>query len=460
MPTSIIKKNFRILLIIYAIAWAGVLLYILVRLWGLETPMSEVLSILYNVLSNTVFLIFLHVVYAVLLLLFYLFRYFFRLYKKRGAVVFLNQFSYRLLLPLGVLFIGFKTLVFANSNEDFDFKWESVYMNHSGVSKNLYQTDGKQRGMSVFGWNGSDNSKAIDSLIKTHVEWVAVIPFIYQETETAKTIAQRDSNTWTRRDSVFIKTIRQLHDSGLYAQLKPHVWTGSGWRANLNPGSAEDWERWFDSYEVRMLHYAKMAQMTQAELFCIGTELKTSIKAQPQRWKELIVKVRKVYSGKITYAANWHDEYEYIDFWEQLDFIGIQAYFPLTKTKLPSLEQIEEGWQPHITKLEELHHRFKKPVLFTEVGYRSDVTSTVKPWEWGSYLSILSKKKSEKTQQLAYEALFKQLWQKEWFAGSYIWQWDTRTKREDTYDDLDFSPRFKPAENTLAKWYGTTIEKD
>jgi hypothetical protein len=60
---------------------------------------------------------------------------------------------------------------------------------------------------------------------------------------------------------------------------------------------------------------------------------------------------------------------------------------------------------------------------------------------------------------LAFEALFKQFWHKEWFAGVYIWQWHTHSNAEDATTDVDFSPRFKPAENTIAKWFNEPVYK-
>jgi hypothetical protein len=43
------------------------------------------------------------------------------------------------------------------------------------------------------------------------------------------------------------------------------------------------------------------------ELFCFGTELGNAIAKRPQYWSQLIVKIRKIYTGKLTYAANWDD---------------------------------------------------------------------------------------------------------------------------------------------------------
>jgi len=52
-----------------------------------------------------------------------------------------------------------------------------------------------------------------------------------------------------------------------------------------------------------------------------------------QEWKKLIQNIRKIYSGQLTYAANF-DNYQNIAFWEDLDVMGINAYF-----KLRTLEQ-------------------------------------------------------------------------------------------------------------------------
>ena len=466
MAIKTIKKEIRSTLIVYLLTWVLSFLVITILLYRNQNNLKEAALSFFELLSNSNFLIAIHILFGILLLLFVITRYFVRLYKKRGRKTALKQFAFRFLSPVLLVFIAFKTLVFANAYENYNFDWQDNVMNTTGKSKNLYKIDAMQRGMSVFGWrrnrNTQNTAELLDPLIKANVEWIAIIPFIGQESETALTVRRPISENaiWSRRDSAYIKSINATHSKGLHVQLKPHIWISNGWRSNINLSSDEEWNTWFNSYKNYILHYAHMAEITGVELFCIGTELKTSIKKQPESWKNLITEIRGIYSGKLTYAANWHDEYEYIDFWPMLDFIGIQAYFPLTENKSPNLETIEKGWEKHIIKLEKLHTTYKKPILFTEVGYRSDVSATIKPWEWDSALSILHKKKSDETQQLAYEALFKQLWHKEWFAGLYIWEWDHRSTKAEAANNLNFSPRYKPAENVIAKWFGKPVKKE
>ena len=60
-----------------------------------------------------------------------------------------------------------------------------------------------------------------------------------------------------------------------------------------------------------------MAEEEKVDIFCIGTELEKFIEHRPAYWRELIAEVRKVYKGKLTYAANW-DEYKRVPFWDAL----------------------------------------------------------------------------------------------------------------------------------------------
>lgn len=447
------KKHVRTAIIVYLLAWLGTFLFIVIALFFNDRAMQESISTFFELVPNASFLKGFHVFYLLVLGAFLLIRYLVRTFQKRGFKVFMKQLTVFLVLPLALVISSYQTLVHLNSQEDYEHQWDTSIENQTGVSNNCYEIDGLHRGMSVFGWN-RNNAEAVSALVKKNIEWVAVIPFFDQEDEQTAVVRIRDSyETWSRRDSIHIESITSLHEKGIRVHLKPHLWMNSGWRSNINLSSKTKWDRWFDSYRINMLHFAKMAQENRVELFCIGTELKTSIAEQPEKWSQLIREIKIIYQGHLTYAANWNDDLETVPFWDQLDYIGVQAYFPLTTTKTPDLETIKKGWDTHITKLEQLAQIHEKPILFTEVGYKSEASSTIRPWEWSSQLSILHKQKSDRTQALAYEALFQKLWVKKWFAGLYIWQWDTRSREDLAAKNLNFSPRFKPAENVIAKWF-------
>ena len=120
--------------------------------------------------------------------------------------------------------------------------------------------------------------------------------------------------------------IETCHKIGLRVMIKPHVDPRTDEaRINIMPS-----EKWFDSYEEFAIRYAKFSQENDVEIYAIGTELEaTTFEAWTHRWDQIIDKVKQVYSGKLTYAANW-TEYKEVPFWDKMDVIGIDAYFPLT----------------------------------------------------------------------------------------------------------------------------------
>ncbi len=104
-------------------------------------------------------------------------------------------------------------------------------------------------------------------------------------------------------------------------------------------------------------------------------------------WRALIAKVRSRYSGRLTYAANF-DQYQRVGFWDALDVVGINAYFPLRSDieMAPGRELEEtftESWRRILTDLVEFRRRrgiADRPVLFTELGYTPRRGSTIEPW--------------------------------------------------------------------------------
>lgn len=372
----------------------------------------------------------------------------------------LKHFVLRLLFPVLLLSFSYRYIVNKNSFENFNYQWDYSVENNTNHSNNFYAIDKKHRGVHAFGWrHGRD--KTIKDLLKSNIEWVAIVPFIDQENEQTKEMGEpKTIGQWTKNDSIFINAIKDIHTKGMHVMFKPHLWLRNGWRSNINFKTDEDWNTWFKSYRKNILHYASLAETSGSELLCIGTELRTSIKQQPKAWLQLIKDIKSIYSGKLTYAANWDDNNDLGEFWNALDYIGIQAYFPLTEHKNPELDTIKAGWIKHIKSLETLSKKYNKPILFTEIGYKSEASATIKPWEWDRLYSGLSREKSDKTQQLAYQALFESLWHKDWFKGFYIWQWHTHSKQENMYKNMDFTPRYKPAENTIAKWFGKPLKED
>ncbi|MEM0999259.1 MAG: hypothetical protein AAGN35_19540 [Bacteroidota bacterium] len=109
-------------------------------------------------------------------------------------------------------------------------------------------------------------------------------------------------------------------------------------------------------------------------------------------WERLIDEARYYYKGKLTIAANF-DNYHEVKFWHKLDYIGINAYFPLRKLRdgKPSPEKFRRKWERILDDIEKFREEMEitdVPVLFTELGYTEYTGSTLTPWQ-GSGFSLL-----------------------------------------------------------------------
>ena len=231
---------------------------------------SKIIDSFISFATSKSVLILIHSLWLFFFIILIILKYFISVYKKNGFKIFLKQFFSRLIIPILIIIYSIKALIHYNNQEDFVYKWKSSFENNTGVSKKLFLQDNKLRGMNVYRIKKrrSNNNRTIDELIKSNIEWVALLPYFYQETENSKKISSPNTiGVWSRRDSSFINDIDRLHKKEIFVMLKPHLWMSSGWRSNINFDDKKDWETWFSEYRKNMIHYALMAQKTNVELF-------------------------------------------------------------------------------------------------------------------------------------------------------------------------------------------------
>lgn len=331
------------------------------------------------------------------------------------------------------------------------------------ASVQLALTD-KQRGVSWVGGPQSITIEDLYPLLDNHINWIVQTPFGWQRDYDSPRLAlSTQRGYWGETDNGLEVTTELAAQLGIQTLLKPHIWltrpSDGKWRAEIEMGSEQDWQTWFANYRTFILHYATFAEDHAIPIFCIGTELQTATLKREMDWRELIAEIRQVYSGQLTYAANWYQEFESIQFWDALDFIGIQAYFPLTDRLSPSVAELKQGWQGYLSTIDQVQARYNKPVIFTELGYRSTDDAAIEPWLWPGDREELRPTefatRSELTTQVnCYEAFFQAVWPQEWLAGVYLWKWFSRIETEPGRVGRGFTPQGKPAEQIIAKWYG------
>ncbi|MBQ4802884.1 glycoside hydrolase [Aquimarina sp. MMG015] len=294
------------------------------------------------------------------------------------------------------------------------------------------------------------NETNIDPVVKVNANWAAVMPFGFvKNLKEPSVVFNTERQWWGERADGAERTIELLNQKGIKVMLKPQIWVWRGeFTGNISMDSEEDWKTLESSYEGFIMLYAKLAQKLNVPILCIGTELHTFVQKRPEYWKQLIQKVRSVYEGRLTYAENW-DQFANAPFWNQLDYIGVDAYFPVSESKTPSVEEMREGWQKHKNKIIALQRTIEKPVLFTEFGYRSIHYTGKEPWASDRVKGNVDLK----AQNNALTALYEEFWKEQWFAGGFLWKWYHDHDKVGGEDNNRFTIQNKPSEKLIQTLY-------
>lgn len=249
------------------------------------------------------------------------------------------------------------------------------------------------------------------------------------------------------RDSI-AKAVRQAHAKGLRVLLVPHLWVESGgWRAEIDPGTPEGWQRWAESYKEFLLGWATVARDTGADMLSVGVELRSWVTtSRAQSFVEVIRAVREVYPGPLTYSANWDDVADTIILGE-LDVIGINAFYPLTDKEGAGFEDMLQGGRKVAAQVRELSATWRRPVLFTEIGYTTRPDPALRPWEWPDKMQNVVV--DQRAQALAYKALIAPLLEEPSFLGFFVWRVYADPDDMSQEAEWGFSPRGKLAEGVV-----------
>lgn len=290
----------------------------------------------------------------------------------------------------------------------------------------------------------------VEEILNIHANHAAVMPFGFiREINSPDIIFDTERQWFGETKSGAKQYIEMLHKNDVKVMLKPQIWIWRGeFTGTLKMDTESDWKALEVSYEKFILAYAELARETNTSILCIGTELEQFVKNRPIFWKNIIKKIRTVYNGKLTYAANW-DEYPRTTFWEDLDFIGIDAYFPLSDKRTPSVAELKNGWKKHKDRMIALSMEKDKPIIFTEYGYRSMDYTAKKPW----LVDRNDEKVNLEGQVNAKKAIFEEFWNEDWFAGGYVWKWFIHHDQAGGGNDNRFTPQNKPAQEVIRSVY-------
>lgn len=308
----------------------------------------------------------------------------------------------------------------------------------------------KINGISFVASRSAIDSKHVQPVIKVNGNYVALMPFGFFRDLNKPTIIYNSTRQWFGETKKGLEHYaKEFKKNNIKVMVKPQLWVSRGLYTGLiEVDSEEKWKMLEDSYEKFILDYADIAQQMNADILCIGTELEKFVAQRPQYWNRLITKIKSVYKGKLTYASNW-DEFKRVPFWNQLDLIGVDAYFPLSDKKTPTIAEFENGWKPHKKAIQKIQQKFRKPILFTEFGYRSVDYAGKKPWESNRKEGGVNLE----AQKNATQAIYNQFWNEDWFAGGFIWKWFHNHEKSGGENNNRFTPQNKPTEQLIKELY-------
>jgi len=317
-------------------------------------------------------------------------------------------------------------------------------------SKAQVEADTKMDGVSFVSPSKTFPAEYLLDVQQVKANWVAISPFAFSRDGSSAVTFNSNFQWWGERAEGIRTIIDYAQSAQLKVLLKPQVWMRGSWVGTYDLETEEAWEAWEKDYEAYILTFAKIAAEKNVEAFCVGTEYKIAALKRESFWRDLITKVRDIYNGELTYASNW-DHYQNIPFWEELDFIGVDAYFPLQEKATPDVETLVENWKPVKEALRNFSDQKQKPIVFTEYGYMSCDFTAWKNWENEADRSAVGLNLD--AQSIAFEALYQSLWNEPWFGGGFIWKWYHNYEQSGGENDKDYTPQRKPAEQVIQKWY-------
>jgi hypothetical protein len=248
----------------------------------------------------------------------------------------------------------------------------------------------------------------------------------------------------TPSDESIVRAARAAKGQGMKVMLRLVIDTESGESrtaiAPRLPGL------WFETYAGMVDRYARLAQSADVDALQIGVELSSLTNGWETRWRSLVRRARTRFDGGLSYGANW-DEFQRLRWWDAVDAIAVDAYFPLAADERPrSEEEIVQAWTATVDELAAVQRRFARPVIFSEIGYASTEGNLVEPWRTdGRY--------SPEAQVRATNAAFRAFTDQPWFRGMYFWQWHPAIGAGGP-GDTDHTPEGKPAARAIASWFG------
>jgi hypothetical protein len=297
------------------------------------------------------------------------------------------------------------------------------------------------------GYGSPFSAALLDELVRRGANAISITPFGRLWSLRSTRIAMDFELPYEENRRAVAGMIAQAKARGLRVLVIPHLWIETGgWRGEIDPGSDEAWDEYQASYRSFILRWARDAQELGADAFSIGVECKSWSGRFGEYWTGLIGEIRAAFRGALTYSANW-DEADDVLFWDQLDWIGVNAFYPLAPGHGASDAAYAQGASRALDGLFGLSRTLEKPVVLVEIGYTTRPDAAVEPWLWPDTMQRVPI--DEREQARALSAIAGAAAQRSWILGFFVWRYYANLDDVSQEPGWGFSPHAKLAEHAL-----------
>lgn len=298
------------------------------------------------------------------------------------------------------------------------------------------------------GYGSRKAAQALQHLSNLQANAIAIVPYSFARYPKKPHPIPVAKRAGSENDESVIQSSEQAQALGMTVVLKPQIWVGRGmWTGDIEMSGDVDWILFFKQYGHWIAHYAILAEIYDWESLCIGTELVATTLNRENDWKLLAQNLRHLYTGQLTYAANWGDEFEKLSLWEELDYIGLNCYYPLSKKDDPTDRELKKGFDEVIQKIETVYKKYKKPIVFTEIGFPCIEAPWKEPHnDYGDFTP------NANHQQRCYEVVFEKIKNQPWCNGILWWKYPSDLEHNPRRK-TGFTPHNKLAEGVVARWF-------
>ncbi len=318
------------------------------------------------------------------------------------------------------------------------------------------------------GYFGSPQARdEVEAMARAGVTWVTVVPMVWQEASDSS-LQYKDFER-SQNDLDLADIIAFIHAKGMKVQLRPMLECKDG-AGRLGVFVPRDGNRmgiarsrrsaWFRSMAARSAYYARIAERTKCEVYCLDSEFDRMID-ENAKWKAVVAAVRQVYSGPVTSCHTVHCnviDYRKVladrnHWFYDLDFLSLSNYIPARRredgNKALTVEEMMRNMEPARETMREIARLYGKPITFGECGCTSAKGKARSP----SWYGVAPADGAEQATYM--EADFRMFASEPWCRGFHWWSWDvlwpiipdTRALRR-----MDFTIRGKKAEGVFRAW--------